>query len=124
MIRSQESRRKAERRGRLAELAAAWLLRLKGYAIIARRVRTPKGELDIIARRASNIVFVEVKQRASHDLAVTAVTPHQARRIVDAARFWLSDYPDSEKCVWRFDIILVSSHLKMKHIHNAFDEAP
>ena len=116
-------RRRAERRGRMAETAAAMLLRLKGYGIVARRVRTPKGELDIVARRSDTIVFVEVKRRASHDLAIEAVTPRQTRRIIEAARAFLPSLAGAEKLTCRFDIILVSPYLKMKHVENAFDES-
>jgi len=58
-------RRRAERAGRVGETAAAWWLRLKGWRILARRVRTPAGEVDLIARRGNLIAFVEVKRRAT-----------------------------------------------------------
>ena len=45
------NRRRAEQGGRRAETLAAWWLRLKGYAILAQRVRTPVGEIDLVARR-------------------------------------------------------------------------
>ena len=59
------TRRRAERGGRRAEALAALWLRLKGWTILARRVRTPVGEVDLIARRGRTIAFVEVKARAS-----------------------------------------------------------
>jgi putative endonuclease len=65
-------RRRAFRRGHLAETAAAWLLRCKGYRIVARRVRTPLGEIDLIARRGGTTAFVEVKERPSADVALEA----------------------------------------------------
>ncbi|MCR4283578.1 MAG: YraN family protein, partial [Bauldia sp.] len=43
-----EARRAAEKRGRRAETLAAWLLRLKGYRVLARRYKTPAGEIDLI----------------------------------------------------------------------------
>ena len=58
-------RRDAERRGKRGEGWAAWYLRLKGYRIVGRRVRTPLGEIDIIARRGRVTAFVEVKSRSS-----------------------------------------------------------
>ena len=51
---------------------------LKGYRILARRYRTPHGEIDIVARRQQLIAFVEVKARASLDDAAYAVTPRPA----------------------------------------------
>jgi putative endonuclease len=58
-------RQSAERGGRRAESLAAWWLRLKGWRILARRVRTPVGEIDLVARRGRTIAFVEVKARAT-----------------------------------------------------------
>ena len=57
-------RRRAERGGRRAETIAAWWLRLKGWTILARRVRTPVGEVDLVARRGRVTAFIEVKARA------------------------------------------------------------
>ncbi len=113
-------RRRAERRGHLSETIAATMLQAKLFKILDRRVRTPKGELDIIARRGSLIVFAEVKARASHDAALLSVTPHQARRIADAARYWLTANDPGPTCDYRFDIVTVSSYLWPRHIPNAF----
>ena len=123
--RAGERRRKAERLGHWGEQAAAWLLRLKGYRIIAHRARTPQGEIDLIAARGRVIAFVEVKARPSHDEALEAVSPRQAKRIVDAAHAWLagndrSNHGADHDC--RFDIITVSPHLWPKHLINAFGE--
>jgi putative endonuclease len=110
-------RRDAERRGQRGEDWAAWLLRLKGYRILARRVRTPLGEIDIIARRGRVTAFVEVKARPSLDAAMAAVTPWQARRIRDACRWWIAGRVIAE-C--RFDFILVAPYQIPLHIENAF----
>ena len=59
-----KQKRKAQARGRLAEIAAALVLTLKGYRILARRFRCPVGEVDLIARRFGTVVFVEVKARS------------------------------------------------------------
>lgn len=69
-----------------AESRAAAFLIAKGYRILARRFRTPHGEIDIVARRRNLIAFVEVKARASLDEAAFAVTPRQQQRIIDAAQ--------------------------------------
>ena len=115
-------RRRAFRRGHLAETAAAWLLRCKGYRIVARRVRTPMGEIDIIARRGRTIAFVEVKERPMPAAALEAVSPRQARRVVGAARYWLTGQPAArtEQADWRFDIIVVTPYLLPRHLPNAF----
>ena len=53
----------AEKSGRQGEAIAAWFLRLKGWRIVGARVKTPRGEVDLIARRGKSIAFVEVKAR-------------------------------------------------------------
>ena len=115
-------RRRAFRRGHLAEAAAAWLLRCKGYRILARRVRTPLGEIDIIARRGRTTAFVEVKERRTRDVALEAVSPRQARRLVGAARWWLAAEPAAVTALsdWRFDIVVVTPYLLPRHLPNAF----
>ena len=54
----------AFRTGLSAESRAAALLMAKGYRILAKRFRTPHGEIDIVAKRRNLVAFVEVKARA------------------------------------------------------------
>jgi putative endonuclease len=91
--RHSRDRRQSERLGRLAEWAASGLLLLKGYRILARRVRTPYGELDLIAVRGNRLAFVEVKYRRSLGEAETSVSGDQASRMADAAEKWTWDHP-------------------------------
>jgi putative endonuclease len=79
------NRRARERTGRRAETLAAWWLRLKGWRILAQRVRTPVGEIDLIARRGRTLIFVEVKARASAAGAELALDDYRLRRVVAAA---------------------------------------
>jgi putative endonuclease len=79
------TRRRAERGGRRAETIAAWWLRLKGWTILARRVRTPVGEIDLVARRGRTLAFIEVKARASADEAAFSLDDYRLRRVVAAA---------------------------------------
>jgi putative endonuclease len=81
------------RRGRLSELMAAALLLAKGYRILARRCRTPSGEIDLIAVRGRRLAFVEVKRRATREEAEAALTQAQARRIARGADHWVSRHP-------------------------------
>ena len=78
------------RRGRLSEWVAAAALLARGYRILGRRVRTPYGEIDLIAVRGRRLAFVEVKRRATRLEAEAALTPRQAGRIARAAEFWVS----------------------------------
>jgi putative endonuclease len=100
--------------------AAAWLM-AKGYAILARRFRTPHGEIDIVARKRRLIAFVEVKARASLDEAAYAVTPRQQRRIVEAAEAWLMTHPDHAEFDLRFDVMLIAPRHLPRHLLAAFD---
>jgi len=107
--------------GLSAESRAAMFLTAKAYRILARRWKTPFGEIDIIARRRRALVFVEVKARANLDDAVEAVTERGKQRIIAAAEFWLSSHPDDAQCFIRFDVILVAPGKLPRHIANAFD---
>src|SRR5436309_14306519 len=87
-------RQVAFRLGLSAESRAAALLIAKGFRILARRWRSPVGEIDIVARRRRLLVFVEVKARENLDDAAWSVTDRQRARIVAAAEAWLARYPD------------------------------
>ena len=121
------ARRASEIRGRAAEARAALWLRLKGYRILERRVRTPVGEIDLIAKRGGTLCFVEVKARAAPDAALAALTPYQAARICRAAAYWGRHKPDAARLGWRFDLVAVSPGRRPVH-HAAFwradDAAP
>ncbi len=111
----------AFRTGISAESRAAVLLIAKGFRILARRWRSPVGEIDIIARRRSLLVFVEVKARETLDDAAWSVTERQRRRIVAAAEAWLARFPDDRIRDIRFDAILVAPGRIPRHIPAAFD---
>ncbi len=121
---SQQPRRErvaAFRLGLSAESRAAMFLIAKGYRIVARRWKTPFGEIDIVARRRRALVFVEVKARDRADEAAEAVTERTKRRIVAAAELWLAHHPDDIERDIRFDVMLVAPGRLPQHIANAFD---
>ena len=111
----------AFRVGLSAESRAAAFLIAKGYRIVARRFRTPVGEIDIVARRRDLLVFVEVKARAKLDDAAEAVTERGKRRIVAAAEAWLAAHPDDVNRNIRFDAVLVAPGKMPRHIPAAFE---
>jgi putative endonuclease len=111
----------AFRLGLSAESRAAMLLIAKAYRIVARRWKTPFGEVDIVARRRRDLVFVEVKARDNFDDAAEAVTERSKQRIVAAAEAWLAHHPDDAQCFIRFDVILIAPGKLPRHIVNAFD---
>ena len=111
----------AFRTGISAESRAAAFLMAKGYRILARRYRTPHGEIDIVVRRRNLIAFVEVKARASLDEAAYAVTPRQQQRIIDAAQGWLVAHPEHAEFELRFDAMLIAPKRLPRHVLAAFD---
>jgi putative endonuclease len=111
----------AFRLGLSAESRAAMLLIAKGYRIVARRWKTPFGEIDIVARRRQVLVFAEVKARERANDAAEAVTQRNKRRIVAAAELWLAHHPDDAQRDIRFDVMLVTPGRMPQHIANAFD---
>jgi len=115
-----DRRQRAERRGRWAEAAALWALRLKGYRLLARRFKARAGEVDLIMRRGDVTAFIEVKQRITREAALDAVTPHQARRIAAGASAWMARDPVAARQFCRFDIVAVTPYQWPQHIENAF----
>ena len=107
--------------GLSAEARAAAYLMVKGYRILARRFRTPYGEIDIVARRRQLLAFVEVKARASLDEAAYAVTPRQQQRIIEAAQAWLMAHPEHADFDLRFDVMLIAPRCLPRHLLAAFD---
>lgn len=93
----------------------------KGYRIVARRHRTPFGEVDLIAERGRRLAFVEVKRRATMVDAEAALTPHQAARIGRAADYWLDRNPAYRDAEIGLDAILVVPRRWPVHLANALD---
>jgi putative endonuclease len=114
----------AFRTGVSAEARAAAFLIAKGYRILAKRFRTPYGEIDLVARRRNLLIFVEVKARATLDDAAYAVTARQQRRIIDAAQAWLMAHPEHAEFDLRFDAMLIAPRRLPRHLLAAFDASP
>jgi putative endonuclease len=100
--------------------AAAWLI-AHGYRILARRWKSPLGEIDIIAARRHLLIFVEVKARATLDSAAESVTERQKQRIAAAAEAWLASNPQAAIRDIRFDAILVAPGRLPRHSPAAFE---
>jgi putative endonuclease len=114
----------AFRTGLSAGARAAAYLMAEGDRILAKRFRTPHGEIDLVARRHNLIAFVEVKARASLDDAAYAVTPRQKARIIDAAQVWLMAHPEHAELELRFDAMLIAPRRLPRHVMAAFDASP
>ncbi len=107
-------------KGLQAEKWASWYLRVKGYRILAMRYKTHLGEIDIVAKRAGVLVFVEVKQRTSLQAAAEAIHTQNQTRVRRAAELYLQKYPRYTGCDLRFDAVMLAPYQWPRHIENAF----
>lgn len=80
-----------------------------GYKLLGRRVKTPFGELDLIAQKNGLVIFVEVKTRSSiKEQNYEIVSPFQMSRIKKAAAWFLRKKPDQ---AWRVDVFILSKNI-------------
>ena len=112
----------AEERGRRAERVCAWWLRLKGWAISDRRVRTPLGEIDLIARRGALVAFVEVKARESAAQLDLAIDERRLARVAAAAEAVAYRYlqPGDDM---QIDVMLLAPGRPPRHLSNVWHGA-
>lgn len=123
--RASDARLAAEARGRIAERRALWLLRLKGYRILAHRFRPVKsvglGEIDIVVRRGRMLAFVEVKARAAEADALFAIQPMQQQRILRSAAHFVKRQPIYKDWPMRFDaVVLEAGRFWPRHVADAW----
>lgn len=109
--------------GRWGEALAARYLEQRGLRIVQRNLRTPVGEIDILARAGKVLVFVEVKTRRSLAFGTPqeAVGPAKQRQILRAAQWHLVSVPPGTAV--RFDVVAITAgpgEPVIEHIVNAF----
>jgi putative endonuclease len=109
----------AEKQGRSGERIAAWWLRLHGWRIVGERVKTRRGEVDLIARRGKTLAFVEVKTRGDAAGLATAIDEYRLRRVVAAAEALLPRYGAGAENV-RIDVMLVRPWRVPVHLENVW----
>lgn len=112
-------RQKAEKQGRRGEARAAAWLRLKGWAILDTRVKTPVGEVDIVAKRSGLVAFVEVKWRSKVEDLDHAIDEYRLRRVAAAAEAMAHNYAKDGEDL-RVDVILLAPKAFPRHITNAW----
>ena len=115
-------RQRAEGWGRRAEWIAAWWLRLKGYRVLAQRVRTPVGEVDLVVRRGNCVVFVEVKARLDVAGAAASIGAANQRRVSRASNALLARFGSNGEAA-RIDAVLVTPWRLPRHIVGAWVES-
>lgn len=112
-------RQAAEASGRRGERIAAWWLRLKGWRILGTRVRTPAGEVDLVARRGNLIAFVEVKTRKTAAELDFAIDQRRLARVAAAAEVLMPRFAQPGDDI-RVDVILLAPGTPPRHIENAW----
>ncbi len=111
----------AHRKGLEAEEAAARLYEAEGARILARRFKTPHGELDLILEEPDGgIVFVEVKARGRMEAALEALAPRQARRMEAAALFWIAAQSLAREPEARFDLVAFDARSRPQRLKNVW----
>jgi putative endonuclease len=113
------ARQAAEKRGRQAERLCGWWLRHKGWQILDRRVRTPAGEVDLIARRAGIVAFVEVKARATLADLDLAIDERRLARVAAAAEILGPGYMQPGDDM-RIDVMLLAPGRPPRHLTNVW----
>lgn len=110
----------ATARGLDAEAIAATWLEGQGWAVLARRARTPAGEIDLVAEQGGLLAFIEVKARPSFRDAAFALGGRQRGRLLAAAEVWLAGNPGHGAAGMRFDVVLVAADGSVQRIADAF----
>ena len=113
------SRSQAERRGRQAERIAAWWLRLKGWQIVGRRMRTRAGDVALVARRGAMLAFGEGKARASAAELDLAIDERRLARVAAAAEILWHDLAKPGDDM-RIDVILLAPGRPPRHLANVW----
>ena len=87
------------------EIAALWLAE-HGYEIQARNVRTPYGEIDIIAAQSADTVFIEVKTLTSslNFLPEDQITARKRQHMLDSAQHYAAEHEIDH---WRIDVLAI-----------------
>lgn len=108
-------------KGVMGETAAENHLIAKGFSPVARRYRSPYGEIDLIMLKDNLLTFIEVKTRERGNLltAQSAVTTAKQRRLINTARCFLNEYPEYAERMIRFDVVSVAKD-GIVHITDAF----
>lgn len=106
--------------GQAAETAVARHYEGRGISISARRWRGKTGEIDLIGRLGDEVIFVEVKQSSTHDLAVGHISQAQVGRIFSTAEEYLAGEPKGLLTDIRIDLALVDGQGRIEVIENAF----
>lgn len=105
--------------GIVAECLVLLLYKMRFYSILHHRMKTYVGEIDLVASRGKQLVFIEVKAR-KHGIYEGIVSQVQQKRIKRAAELFLSKNPEYKNYNIRFDLVVVKSYCWPVVIKNAW----
>lgn len=117
---TQKNAKQRYKTGLWAEWRAKLYLRLRGYKIMAHRLRTPVGEIDVLARHGTTWVVVEIKYRKQPQQALYSIRNKQKQRLIKASLWVMSTYNLSQDTDFRFDAIFISPNHPITHVKNAW----
>ena len=106
--------------GLAAECLCRIALRLKFYRILAKRYKTPVGEIDIVAARGNTVIAVEVKARPAREQALESISQHQQNRIAQTLQHFVMRHPQCARTNLRFDVMIVTPGKWPEHMKNAW----
>lgn len=112
-------RERAEKQGRAGEGRAALWLQMKGWQVLARRRKTPLGEIDLIVKRGRVVAFVEVKWRAAAADLDHAIDEYRLSRVAAAVEAVAHEYAADGEDI-RIDVLLLAPGTFPRHIVNAW----
>jgi len=113
--------------GQWGEAVAAQYLEARGYQVVQRNVRTPFGEIDLVASQAQSLVFVEVKARTNlrYGQPEDAVTARKLAHMIDSAQFYMGQHSQQAGQGWQIDVIAIigrpgdePDHVDIQHFQN------
>ncbi len=105
-----------------AESAATAALEADGWVVLARRLRTAAGEVDIAAERDGVLALVEVKARPNLAMAAAALSARQRARLLAAGAAVLAEHPGWGQAGVRFDVMMVDAGGRIRRVTDAFRE--
>jgi putative endonuclease len=106
--------------GRRAEVLCALWLMAKGYRILGFRLKTPQGEIDLLAKKGAVLAVVEVKLRATLDIALAAVGQRQRERLRRAGESYAARRPALQGAAIRLDLMALAPGRLPCHIPDAW----
>lgn len=112
-------RQRAEKAGRKGETRAALWMQAQGWQLLDQRVKTPRGEIDLVMRRGGLVAFIEVKWRQSRAELDHAIDEYRLQRVAAAVECVAHEYAADGEDI-RIDVILLAPKSLPRHVENAW----